>query len=508
MDRTEATPPNSAKQSSLPVDASARGAARILLWAAIAAVPLELLLRAVPWGVNLPLAAAIGAGTLLALTGRRDARFTGRAGLAAVLVALAAIVVWRSESMLWLAVVVSMVATIAVMLLPDARWLRHGDLLATTFRAAGGVLQTLAGPLRLLLRDIDWNAERAQGRGSFAHLRGLAWAVPVVLPFLLLFAEADPAFAAITLDLVDLPRLASHVVLWGALAWLTVGGLGAAQLPWPHDLEVRVRMSVREATWVLGTLAVVFDVFVALQVRWFFGGEALVREMTGLTYADYARRGFFELVIVAALLLVVLVLADWLTRDAERAERRNLRLLSSLLLGLLGVVLASALLRMRLYIGEFGLTELRFFTTGFMLWLVLVFGWYALTVLREERERFVGGVYVSGMAAVLTLAALNPIARVAEFNVQRAVETGRYDVDYALSLGRDAVPVLVDAIDVMPPEHRCPLVVGLAKRAEREPLEAGWRSWNWSRDRAHHVLSESVARFEEMCGPIPPGASR
>ena len=51
-----------------------------------------------------------------------------------------------------------------------------------------------------------------------------------------------------------------------------------------------------------------------VQFRYLFGGAALVQVSETLTYAEYARRGFFELVAVAALLLPIMLLLDWVAR--------------------------------------------------------------------------------------------------------------------------------------------------------------------------------------------------
>jgi hypothetical protein len=61
-----------------------------------------------------------------------------------------------------------------------------------------------------------------------------------------------------------------------------------------------ISLGAIEAGVMLGLLDLLFLAFVAVQVRYFFGGSALVQATTGLTYAEYARRGFFELVTVAA----------------------------------------------------------------------------------------------------------------------------------------------------------------------------------------------------------------
>ena len=62
---------------------------------------------------------------------------------------------------------------------------------------------------------------------------------------------------------------------------------------------------------MLVVVDLLFLAFVLVQFRYLFGGAELVRGLTGMSYADYARRGFFELVAVAALSLPLLLLADW-----------------------------------------------------------------------------------------------------------------------------------------------------------------------------------------------------
>src|SRR5207245_8000783 len=88
----------------------------------------------------------------------------------------------------------------------------------------------------------------------------------------------------------------------------------------------------------LGLIDLLFLLFVVVQARYFFGGTTLIEHTTGLTYAEYARRGFFELVTASGLVLPTLLGADWLLRDASPDARRTFRHLAGLLLGLLAVV--------------------------------------------------------------------------------------------------------------------------------------------------------------------------
>ena len=503
------TEPNFTASANSAVQSSVRssGPRAIVTAALVAAIPIDLLLnRADGLGVNTPLIAAVIAGALVHTTPRDDERRRVRLLLGLVLVALASILAVRGPSLLWLAVMAASVGTLGLMILPDAIRGWRSEPLGVPFRGIAALAQSATGPMRLFGPDVDWRREpRVPGR--LVHARGLAWSIPVLLPFIVLFAAADPVFAAATEALVDVETIVTHVLIWGLFAWLGIGWLTAGELPFRLSAVTRAPLGARETIWVLGALALLFDVFVALQFRWFFGGDALPLSVGGLTYAEYARRGFFELVTVGALLLGVLLLADWVTRDAERSERRQVRLLSALLLGLLAVVLTSALMRMRLYIDVYGLTQLRFFTTAFMFWLVVVFIWFAATILRERRQSFMAGVYASGITAVFLMASIDPVARIARFNLQHRAETGRYDAPHAATLGPDAVPTLIAGLDQLEPSERCEQVNVL--RTEHVRGEIGdWRAWNLSQERSERLMRANAARFDAMCGPHTDAVSR
>ena len=93
------------------------------------------------------------------------------------------------------------------------------------------------------------------------------------------------------------------------------------------DLSTRVRqqwfsLGIIELGVPLGLLNLLFLSFVLVQVRYFFGGAASVALTPGLTYSEYARRGFFELVAVSALVLPLLLLTHWvLVKNDANAER-------------------------------------------------------------------------------------------------------------------------------------------------------------------------------------------
>jgi hypothetical protein len=130
-------------------------------------------------------------------------------------------------------------------------------------------------------------------------------------------------------------------------------------------------------------------------------------------------------------------------------------------------MLASALYRMRLYTVEYGLTELRFYTTAFMGWLVLVFGWFVATVLRGRRERFGTGAVLAGWLVLAALNLVNPDALIAGVNFDRFIAGRPLDVAYAAELSADALPTLRERIARSGTNEVC---------AAADALERRWRT--------------------------------
>jgi hypothetical protein len=249
-----------------------------------------------------------------------------------------------------------------------------------------------------------------------------------------------------------------------------------------------------EATTIVMVVDVLFATFVGLQLAYLFGGLDTLA-LTGLTYAEYARRGFFDLVIVA-------VLAGTLVVTLDLAVRRRTRLhlaCSLILLGLTAVVLVSAFLRLRLYQDAYGWTELRFVVITAIGWLAVALG-IAGALLATRRTRWI--LHALGILTLVTVGGMNavgPQAFVAQRNLDRAIDPGLVppdgrtglDADYLDELGDEAVVAIVDAWNRIGPEERLALEPALRERGRRlaqDPDLQGWPAWNLTRDRARAAL--------------------
>ncbi|MDQ3347772.1 MAG: DUF4173 domain-containing protein [Acidobacteriota bacterium] len=342
--------------------------------------------------------------------------------------------------------------------------------------------------------------------------RTVAWGTVMALPALLvlttLLMSADPVFARIVHDLglIDIEPLMEDLIFTAVIAWLTAGYLRAFLV---HDDKVTDRLRVPQSAFAAAEVSValwflnlLFVAFMAVQLRYLFGGADLVEVTAGLSYAEYARRGFFELVATAALVVPILLLADWAASSDTPRARVILRGTMLVLVVLLVGVIASAAYRMQLYQNAYGLTELRLYVSVFIVWLTAVLGWLVLTVLRGRRDRFVFGSIVAGVVCIAALHGLNPHAVIVRVNIARAAAGAEYDGRYLRTLSADAVPTLVARLDHLPKAERCHVAHMLEERWQGD-RRGGWRTWNLSDWRARRLVRTEDAAHRRYLARCP-----
>ena len=326
-------------------------------------------------------------------------------------------------------------------------------------------------------------------------VRSLVIALPILLIFGALFAAADAVFAEQIgrLFRFDLSGIVPHVVWLLFGGWFATAAISTAvgvQLPDEIVLSVpeRHRLKRFEIAIVLGSLAALFALFVVVQVRYLFGGDHAVQSSVNLTYAEYARRGFFELVVASLLLLPVLATINW-ARQFDRPSLRQFLALAALLILLLSVIMVSAWQRLAMYWDAFGLTELRFYAAATLPWLAISLGWFVACVARGRIERFVPGAALLAIVMMLGMYVLSPQDYIVRSNLARIEQQKPFDAQYAASLSADAVPALVGSFGMLSADQRCEVAGGLVRRFG-VPERQDFRSWNFSGDRALRLLAE------------------
>lgn len=465
----------------------------------------DLLLRVTPWGVNLPLWTflLLSAGAVIA---RR------------MVVPVAPEAPWLALTALLLAMgfayhdafglqALTMLALLGVLgctaVAARGVSLRRAEPFAWLHGLVAAGCQAAIGLLPLTALEVRWRDHETTGplRHAPAVAAGLLLGAPLLLVFGALFVEADPVFSNVLGNVIRPDLLVRHAawVLAGtvlAAGWLRHALLRRAD-PMPPVSGAMAFVPVATALWMVNGL---FLAFVVVQLRYLFGGAGMVEATLDLTYAEYARRGFFELVAASGLVLPVLLGADWAVRAESQARRLAFRRQAGLLLTFVGVIMASALERMRLYVAAFGMSTDRLYATGGEVFLLGLFAWLAVTTLRGRPERFAFGGFLWGLAILGGLHALSPDAFVARWNLRRATTERPFDAKYAAQLSADAAPALFAGLQQLAPADRCIVAAGLARwDNSRAGARSDWRSWNVSRVRAARLAREHETELRHPC---------
>ncbi|MGC4880105.1 DUF4153 domain-containing protein [Micromonospora sp. DT43] len=399
---------------------------------------------------------------------------------AAATVALVAVGTVRAAG--WLFVLCLLVAAVTATLAVAGGRTPLGMLLAATLPPAATV-RALPWAVRGLHRT------RSSGPGIGRIVTSLAISVGLLTLFGLLFSSADAVFADLLAGL--LPDISPD----GVVGWLVRLGLiglgllgGAYLVTRPPDLDslrAKPGRPVHRLEWALPLvlLDALFAAFVLVQLTVFFGGAGHVLRTAGLTYAEYARGGFWQLLAVTALTLLVIAVAARRAPKATRADRLLVRVLLGVLTALSLVVVASSLYRMQVYADAYGVTRLRLFVATVELSLGLLFVLVGVAVARLRAEWLPRLVIGTAVLALLGLAVINPDRLIADRNVDRYLDTGRLDITYLSGLSADAVP----ALDRLPePMRTCAL-----REIAFELPEDGFWATNLGRERARSVLDST-----------------
>lgn len=356
-------------------------------------------------------------------------------------------------------------AFLAVRLSP---WLIGSNLLAAVSLVGAAVVFSRSGslfdttPLRMLARGVP---ALARSVGSLASLRSLVpesgsplrgtvgrvglaavLALPILVVLVLLLAAADPVFAGMFLPDLELGSVVGHLVVVAGFAMAVVAVAAAARGDGRDEMESGL-FGVAEVVTMLALAAVVLALFVVSQlVALTDAGRRLV-ETAGMTPADYARSGFFQLCWAAAVLLGLLAVVRRLAQPeviTERAVRIVSAMVPLLALGLVGV----SLRRMAYYDAAFGLTMLRLWVVGAALWMGAVLVMLAVRNAGLSTRNWVtGGAAVVAGALLLLANVVNVEAFVARHNLTRADQVSGVDVAYLSTLSDDVVPTIGDALE-------------------------------------------------------------
>lgn len=170
-----------------------------------------------------------------------------------------------------------------------------------------------------------------------------------------------------------------------------------------------------------------------------------------MSYAEYARRGFFELCAIAVLNLIVILVTTGCCKRVDEKQPTSAKIYGCVLCLFTLFIIATAIAKMVLYINVYGLTRLRLYTTWFMLLLAIVF--VVIFAMQFTNRLHPARILVTSFTVMFALLVFSrPDALVAEYNITRWQNGTLEDPDWQLicSLSDDAYTVICQHWDELP----------------------------------------------------------
>lgn len=388
------------------------------------------------------------------------------------------------------------------------KWYSSGFILDIILGAFARPLVNIAKPFAILSKAASSKLHSTKYRNAGKVLMGLLVSVSLALIVVPLLASADQVFNSFVENIPDfftginagdfiaqvLVVLVACILLFSYILSLIKpeecglkpsGELGASSPARPLDAIMVIT--------VLCVMNIIYLVFTAIQFSYLFSHSSLPE---GFTYSEYARRGFFELLLVTVInLSIVLCNINFTKKSGVRMGNAN-RILSSLLILCTAVMLLSAHLRMSLYEDAYGYTYLRIFTHAFMVF-IFVLLIIALFKIWHERVPLLKAYIITAIAAYVIINYINVDSIVARNNIERYKKSSVIDTMYLTGLSYDAMPYLMGLVYDSKEDISEEMKKYLSYR-EKELLESrDWQSFNISRYRAERLISKYTLNYDQ-----------
>lgn len=336
-------------------------------------------------------------------------------------------------------------------------------------------------------------------------IRGIIVAVPVLFIFILLFSSADLIFQKYLFQLWDInidEETVARAVLVLLFTLLFIGIYSytfraAERADAAEEKKQSFHLSSIETSIVFGSVNALFLIFILLQITYLFGGESnitlresldgIVTFSEGFTYADYARKGFFELIAVSVISLLLLLAAEKFSPRTAMKHSALFRTLGTALVVQVLVIMVSAFTRLKLYEDAYGFTTLRLYSHAFIFLLAVIFLLLLYKMYIDHREqRFTLCSFVAVLLFLGGMNVLNPDAFIARKNIENFAVTGKLDEYYLAGLSTDAIPETIQVLTMNKTDE------GSRKYFVSDlyfwSAPSAWQSWNLSRKKAENIL--------------------
>lgn len=372
---------------------------------------------------------------------------------------------------------------------------------------------TFYRPFRNFLKPFSMITKKAKSSANLSKysvagkiLVGLIVTIPLLIIIVPLLASADDIFRYYIEQIPNLfkgirtDRLIAQFFIIFVITCLLFSYVSSLFTPKTESKDKIFDLKTLSAGTFLdpitvATLLILIDalyvVFIAIQFSYLFGSLS-----GGLpdnfTYAQYARKGFFELVIVTLINLVILLGNINFVKTSGRKIDKIVKILTTTLVVSTLIMLLSAHLRMSLYEEAYGFTYLRILTHAFMGYLLVLFSLSLAKVWRPSVPLLKSFLLLSIVAYTL-LNYINIDKIIVKNNIERFNQGAPIDISYLTTLSYDAVPPLVDFMNSTTDSTlENNLEKGLKSKKDFLAKVRPWQSFNISKYNAKKSLTQNL----------------
>lgn len=351
-------------------------------------------------------------------------------------------------------------------------------------------------PLAFFKLPQKWALETSQNQGRLVKrvLVGLMASLPCLILLIMALSSADEIFSRSAREMLAGSHSIFHPkyllkLACGFAAGFYLFGLACSSHQPREEMNIELNPEFNDLiviNIVLASVLAVYTIFTIIQFKYLFAGGGQLPY--GLTYSYYARRGFFELLFLSGFNILAILLVINLSWAEVGPGAALTRVLCGYLCLITFILLISSFYRMWLYNADSGLTRLRFLVFGFLVFegLGLVFTFFYII-----KPHFnIIAVYLGlGLIYYLLLNIIPMDFYVAKSQIDRYLDSGQGDPQYALSLSSDAAPQIARLLPSDNLHWRTQAQRYFLKQGKYERV-SGWQKFNLSFERCQRVFTQ------------------
>ncbi|MBE6157773.1 MAG: DUF4173 domain-containing protein [Firmicutes bacterium] len=272
-------------------------------------------------------------------------------------------------------------------------------------------------------------------------IRSILIVIPIVIVVLSLLSTADMIFGNMFkgmfkfIDHLSIEDSIFRIIM--IVVFFTYFGAFINYLLFGYEKEERNNSNIKVSSYtiklLLCSLNIIYVIFDFIQIR----SLLLHQVSSNINYAEYAREGFFQLMIISVINLVILLISK------HSKENKFVKVMSVIMVLLTSIIICSSFIRMSMYEAQYGYTVLRL-----LVYVILITEMILLipTVVYILKNKFnVLKYYLIIITIIYTLINLVSIDYVIAYrNINRYYDKNKIDMLYLENGRTDNIPLLID----------------------------------------------------------------